>query len=64
MSMLQARRTYIAQQRQTVDKLNKGVKRKMNQVVFFKVKTRVEINSSQILINFSYILAMLAGSQP
>lgn len=48
MSVLQARRTYIAQQRQTVDKLNKGLKQKINQVVFFKVKARMEINSSQI----------------
>lgn len=36
MSMLQARRTYIAQQRQTVDKLNKELEQKLNQVVFFK----------------------------
>lgn len=36
MSPLQAKRTYIAQQRQTVDKLNKEARRKLNQVVFLK----------------------------
>ena len=46
MSVLQARRTYNTQQRQTVDKLNKGVKQKLNQVVFYEVKARVEINNS------------------
>lgn len=44
--MLQARRTYIAQQRQTVDKLNKEVEQKLNQVVLFNAEARVEINSS------------------
>lgn len=45
MSGLQARRTYIAQQRQTVHKLSKEVKQKLNQVVLFKVTARMEINN-------------------
>lgn len=33
--MLEARMTYIAQQRQTVDKLNKEMEQKLIEVVFF-----------------------------
>lgn len=57
MSTLQARRTYIAQQRQTVDKLNKEVKLKLNQVVFFqKLKPgwKLAAATSQILMNIVY----------
>lgn len=44
MLMLEARMTYIAQRRQTVDKLNKEMEQKLIEVVFF-FKSCVEINT-------------------
>lgn len=35
--MLEARMTYIAQQRQTVDKLNKEMQQKLIEVLFFVI---------------------------
>lgn len=57
MSLLQARRTYIAQQRQTVDKLNKEVNQKLNQVVFsvkLKPWQKLTADTSQRLIILGY----------